>query len=127
MWLSPLLQADLRASYCPELFACDASPDGAGLVSAPLPQPVVRELWRRAEAKGYYTKLEEVAAATLKELELDPLDPADQPVLPVVEPVPLFPVPPCLQEGLLYDVVKLYAGSGNWTQAHEEQGCPAGS
>ena len=79
VWLSPLLQADLRTDYCPELFACDASPDGAGLVSVSLPQPVVRELWRHAEAKGYYTKLDGVAASTLKELELDPLDPADQP------------------------------------------------
>ena len=91
----------------------------------PEAQPVVRELWRHAEAKGYYTKLDGVAASILKELELDPLDPADQPVLPVVEPVPLFPVPPCLQEGLLYDVVELFAGSGNWTQAHKEQGLSA--
>ena len=46
-------------------------------------------------------------------------------MLPVVEPVPLFPVPPCLHEGLLYDVVELFAGSGNWTQAHKEQGLSA--
>ena len=125
VWLAPVLQADLRVGYCPELFACDASPDGAGLVAASVPEPVVRELWRHAEAKGYYTKLEGVAAATLKELELDPLDPADQPALPCVEPVPSFPVPPSLQEGLLFDVVELFAGEGNWTQAHAEQGLSA--
>ena len=94
VWLAPLLHADLCTTYCPHIFACDASPDSAGLVSAPVPESVFRELWRHAEAKGYYAKLAGIAAATLQELELNPLDPADQPAVPVVEPVPLFPVPP---------------------------------
>ena len=53
--LGPLIQTDLRVSYVDKLFAMDASPDGAGLVEADLPNSVVKELWRFSEQRGFYT------------------------------------------------------------------------
>ena len=44
--LGPLLQTDLRASWCPKVFMMDASPSGAGLCEADATRSVVQELWR---------------------------------------------------------------------------------
>ena len=68
--LAPLLTSDIRASFCPFLFCMDASPDGAGLCSAPLPASAIRELWRFSEQKGFYTKLQNNAGALLESLGL---------------------------------------------------------
>ena len=42
--LGPLLQTDLRASWCPRLFCMDASPSGAGLCSVGAPVNAIQEL-----------------------------------------------------------------------------------
>ena len=69
-----LLVSDLRTTYAEALYAMDASPDDAGLCSAPLPGNVVKELRRFSEQKGFYTRLVAPAAATLLELPGEPLN-----------------------------------------------------
>ena len=65
--LGPVLQTDLRASWCPKIFVMDASPTGAALCSCDAPPPVVQELWRFTEQRGYHTRLEGPATAALRE------------------------------------------------------------
>ena len=107
--LGPLLQADLRASYAPFLFAMDASPSGAGLVAADLPAPVIQELWRYSEQRGCYTRLQNPAAAVLNELGED-YEPEFAPG-PPCNLGAKFPLRPALVEGVLYDVVELFVVS----------------
>ncbi|CAE7477405.1 NLRC3, partial [Symbiodinium necroappetens] len=123
--VGPLLQADLRATYPGFLYAMDASPSGAGLCRAALPESVLRELWRHTEQKGFYTKLLEPASALLTDLGLSE-DPgaffveglssaSSSPFTP--EPLPLRR--PC--DGLVYFLC-LFGGDSNWASAH----CRAG-
>ena len=123
--IGPLLQADLRVSYPGFLYAMDASPSGAGLCRAALPESVLRELWRHTEQKGFYTKLLEPASALLTDLGLSE-DPGaffveglssatSSPFTP--EPLPLLRP----RAGLVYFLC-LFGGDSNWTSAH----CRAG-
>ncbi|CAE7186703.1 unnamed protein product, partial [Symbiodinium pilosum] len=126
LWLAPLFVSDLRCSCVPSLFALDASPFASGMVSAPLAESIVAELWRHGEQRGYYTRLESPATATLRELGLETeaafgAAPVDHPSLDV-------PVPASLREGFLFDCVELFSGETHWTDAHARAGlhCHAG-
>ena len=126
VWLAPLFVSDLRCSYVPSLFALDASPSASGMVSAPLAESIVAELWRHGEQRGYYTRLESPATAILRELGLETeaafgATPVDHPSLDV-------PVPASLREGFLFDCVELFSGEAHWTDAHARAGlhCHAG-
>ncbi|CAE7456050.1 cigA, partial [Symbiodinium necroappetens] len=66
--VGPLLQTDLRTGWCPEVFCMDASPTGAGLCTAPVPENAVAELHRYSEQRGFYTKLEAPSSAALREM-----------------------------------------------------------
>ncbi|CAE7921921.1 unnamed protein product [Symbiodinium sp. KB8] len=123
--VAPLLQADLRATYPGFLYAMDASPSGAGLCCAALPESVLRELWRHTEQKGFYTKLLEPASALLTDLGL-----SEDPGAFLVEGLssasssPFTPEPLPLRrprDGLVYFLC-LFGGDSNWTSAH----CRAG-
>ncbi|CAE7269931.1 unnamed protein product, partial [Symbiodinium necroappetens] len=120
--LGPVLQADLRVEYTPFLYAMDASPSGAGICRAPVPQHVIAELWRHTEQKGYYSKLESPAAALLREQGLEPTAPSEMPKLGFCAET-LFPRP--LQEGILFDVLEVFSGSKVWTRAHVQLGMSA--
>ena len=123
--VGPLLQADLRAVYPSKLYAMDASPTGAGLCCADLPEHVVKELWRHTEQKGFYTKLLDPASALLNTLDLseDPgasfvenLRSGDSaPFSP--EPLPLR-VPRCGGGSFLC----LFGDENNWAAAHARAG-----
>ena len=56
---------NLRACTLPEVFAVDASPQGAGACVAPVGAAVGRELYRHVETRGFYTRLASSAAAAL--------------------------------------------------------------
>ncbi|CAE7185797.1 unnamed protein product, partial [Symbiodinium microadriaticum] len=66
--VGPLRQTDLRTGWCPEVFCMDASPTGAGLCTAPVPENAVAELHRYSEQRGFYTKLEAPSSAALREM-----------------------------------------------------------
>ena len=118
--LGPVLQTDLRVSYTERLFAMDASPDGAGLVEATLPESVVKELWRFSEQHGFYTRLANPAADCLEDLGIDST-PAfghtDAPAAPQC-----FPVGRPLAEGVVYDALELFSETDEWTAAHQAAG-----
>ena len=118
-WIAPLLVSDLRTTYAEALCAMDASPEGAGLSSAPLPGNVVKELWRFSEQKGFYTRLVGCATATLLELGLESMTDLGAPVEAFDS---AFPLRPALAEGILFDCVELFAGEGNWSSAHRAAG-----
>ena len=123
--LAPCAQADLRAAFCPRIYAMDASPWGGGIVYADSTSVATAELWRHSEQRGYHTNLLSPAAATLEELGFDssgalafgvPSNEHDNPSRPSHR------IPRSLQEGILFDCVELFRGSGNWSQCHADIG-----
>lgn len=119
-------QADLRVSFYPKIFALDASPWGGGIVAVADSTPeAVAELWRHSEQKGFYSNLLGPAASTLKEIGCDPQE--ELVYGPQNEHGPLphewtARIPPSLQEGILYDAVELFRGSGNWSKCRAHHG-----
>ena len=112
----------------------DASPSGGGLCSTAMPASVAQELWRFSEQRGFYTRLLGPASALLSELGLDfmpefgpecELDSALQASVRSTgasdRPLLLRPV----QEGILFDVVELFSGSGHWSACHAAVGLVA--
>ena len=116
--LGPVLQADLRCSYVPWIYAMDASPTGAGLCAAPVPASVVGELWRHTEQKEYYTRLDSTDSAMLREFGLDASDPST-PAAAVAPTSYQASLPRPVQEGILFDVLEVVAGSRHRTLAHQ--------
>lgn len=120
--LGAVAQTDMRVTTCPHVFCMDASPSGAGIVQAPEAEHVVAELWRHAEQRGFYTKLEGSAAALLRELDIDPEPSMGQDTGSHLLASPNFPPPKHLREGYLFECIELFKGEGNWTSAHEAVG-----
>ena len=60
--LAPLMTSNLRASMSDQLVASDASGSALASVRAQVPVPVVREVWRHRNRRGYYTKLSTACA-----------------------------------------------------------------
>eukprot|EP00438_Fugacium_kawagutii_P015642 Skav215148 [mRNA] locus=scaffold2462:83903:87145:- [translate_table: standard] len=123
--LGPCAQADLRVSFAPEIFSLDASPWAGGIVAADSSPSAVAELWRHSEQKGFHTNLLSPAAELLKGHGIDPEQELlygedNRPAEPLTAPV--VTVPPTLQEGILYDCVELFRGSGNWSLCHQQHG-----
>ncbi|CAE7376299.1 unnamed protein product [Symbiodinium sp. CCMP2592] len=118
--IGPLLQTDLRVGWCGELFCMDASPTGAGLCAASVPATAVAELHRFAEQRGYYTKLEAPATATLRELGLE----TEPTYFDAEAPAPRLeiPLPRSLSEGILYDCCELFHEPRTWSLQHAALG-----
>ena len=121
--LGPCAQADLRVAFHDRLFSLDASPYGGAIVSAETTESLVSELWRHSEQRGYHTNLLGPAGAILAEHGIDA---ADQPEL--ISPITHshephnHKIPASLTEGVLYDCVELFRGSGVWSAAHHLHG-----
>ena len=56
-FLSPLMSTNLKAGWHPRLVSTDASPFGAGSVTTPVPEPILREFWRHREKRGTCTRV----------------------------------------------------------------------
>ncbi len=122
--LGCVAQSDLRVSHSPHLYSTDASPTGGAVVETHIGASASAELWRHTEQKGFYTRLQSLVTAYLEEKGLDP-DPhcvcADPQQL--VDRQEIFDsVPRALQEGILYDVLEIFRGSGNWSASHAAAG-----
>ena len=120
VWLAPLLVTNLRTDYIEQVFCTDASPFAAGICAAPLAKAAVKELWRHSEQRGFYTKLEEPATATLRELGLPTL-----PTFGVPGPCSLdsaFPARGSAQAGFQYDCLALFCRDDNWERSHRAAG-----
>ena len=117
------LVTDLRADYCEDLFALDASPFASGICRAHVGSVATRELWRHCEQRGFYTRLESPATALLREIGCDP-----GPLLLSEDPGQQFPasfqcrIPRALSEGYVWDCIEIFRGEGSWSTAHEFAG-----
>eukprot|EP00438_Fugacium_kawagutii_P010778 Skav220890 [mRNA] locus=scaffold3880:13453:20349:+ [translate_table: standard] len=121
--LGPCAQADLRVNHCPKVFSLDASPYGGAIVTAETTTSLTQELWRHAEQRGYHTNLVGPAGSILRELGLDSVEELEHNHHKTPGQIPLVhTIPPSLQEGILYDCVELFRGSGGWSAAHSKQG-----
>jgi len=118
--LGPMCVSDLRVDIAPFIYCTDASPYGGGICVASEGIPVVKELWRHCEQRGYYSGLLNPSGAILSELGLEPATVA----LPELgEPVETsIRIPKALHEKFLFDCLELFRGEGNWTLAHEDLG-----
>ena len=119
--------SDLRVSHSPHLYSTDASPTGGAVVRTHIGTSASAELWRHTEQKGFYTRLQSPVTAYLEEKGLDP-DPHS--VCPDPQQMSdrqeIFDsIPRALQEGILYDVLEIFRGSGNWTSSHAAAGLRA--
>lgn len=119
--------SDLRVTHSPHLYSTDASPTGGAVVMTHIGASASAELWRHTEQKGFYTRLQSPVTAYLEEKGLDP-DPNS--VCPdpkqMCDRQEIFDsIPKALQEGILFDVLEIFRGSGNWTSCHAAAGLRA--
>ena len=61
--MSPFAETDLRARFAAAFTASDASPYGAGAVTAEIPEEVAQEMWRYRDRRGAYVRLDDPDAA----------------------------------------------------------------
>ena len=125
--LGSTAQSDLRAHYCPKIVTMDASPTGGAVCSADLGSTACKEIWRHTEQRGYYTRLQSPVSALLTEKGIDSVTaeqfgPRTNEVSLQVEPFVEQHVPSNLQEGILFDAVELFRGTGNWSAVHGARG-----
>ena len=126
--LSPLAQSDLRTHFSSKVFIMDASPYGGAVCSASVGETASRELWRHTEQRGCYTKLQSPVSEILSEKGLEPetmqIHVAPSQEASFVHPSESFSfnIPSILSEGVLYDCVEVFRGSGNWSHAHVQRG-----
>ena len=97
----PLVFTNVSVDYRPVLYASDSSSKLGAFTVAPLPVDESKLLWRNADKKGFYTKLDSPVRAILRELV---------PETEIIEEV--------LHEGpfkaplLSFDFVEFYGGAG---------------
>ena len=129
--LAPVMQTDLRTSIAPELFMLDASPYGGGICFAPFTASAADELWRHSEQRGYYTRLQSEAGATLRELGLEHEEffgeeacrfdlgasQSDNSAL-----FAKISKSYLVDKTQAFDCIELFSGQGNWSSSHTAVG-----
>ena len=128
--LAPTMQTDLRADIANVLYMLDASPYGGGLCHAEFSASGAEELWRHSEQRGFYTRLQSPAGATLRELGFEHTEFFGEDAQHTVFPDGVLTSPPLLkiQERVLkdetkaFDCIELFSGQGNWSRSHSELG-----
>eukprot|EP00438_Fugacium_kawagutii_P029139 Skav202633 [mRNA] locus=scaffold1259:37280:43123:+ [translate_table: standard] len=120
-----LAHSDLRAKYSKHLFTTDASPWGGAVCRAEIGELATQELWRHSEQKGFYTKLESPVSSILSEKGIPHegnLFGHNDSINTLEMNSSLSSIPPSLREGVLYDAIELFRGTGNWSSAHSAMG-----
>ena len=120
--LGPLAQSDLTATYSSTLFCTDASPQAGAVISAPIGASATKELWRHCEQRGYYTRLQSPLSEIMHEKGLDPISTAHYEPRSEEPLKSAFSIPPPIPEGVLFDCIEIFRGTGNWSEAHLAQG-----
>ena len=116
--LAPLMATNLVAQLEPTLYASDASMAKGAVVSTGLSSDEALLLWRTAERKGGYTRLDPAARALLKSVGDPDLE---------EQCLQGFPVAPQKSPPLRFDFVEVCAGAGKITHYCNEMGlacCP---
>ena len=121
--LAPMAHSDLRTKYSEYLFTTDASPWGGAVCKARVGKDVSQELWRHSEQKGFYTRLESPVSCILSEkgIEHESNLFGDE-TSTLDRPSAILHIPKPLSEGLLFDGIELFRGTGNWSEAHVAMG-----
>ena len=99
-------------------------PTSGAVISAAVGKEAVQEIWRHCEQRGYYTRLQSPASEILTEKGIEPeslkmFSPAGPNNTSSFSQVS---VPTPLSEGILFDVVEVFRGSGNWSETHASHG-----
>ena len=126
--LRTCLQTDLRAEYDPALCCVDASPHGGAVCSAQIGKVASFELWRHGELRGHHTRLQSEVSSILSEKGIPNFgaegfgdhNPVPNPFKPVMHFASSIPQP--LEEGILFDCVEIFRGTGNWSICHQNAG-----
>ena len=126
--LFPCLATDLRASYHPDLYALDASPFAGAVCASEIGSSASAELGRFGELRGYHTRLQSEVSALLSEKGIDhegdkmfgaaSTVPEELQVRPSLD----FRIPKPSAEGVLFDAIELFRGSGNWSSSLSQAG-----
>ena len=84
------------------------------------------ELWRHTEQRGFYTRLLNPAGQILHEKGIQTAEDFEKHECQfkpeVMLEAPPLGIPSSLQEGILFDCVEIFKGSGGWSQAHAAVG-----
>ncbi|CAE8691311.1 unnamed protein product, partial [Polarella glacialis] len=113
--LAPVIVTDLRAEPLERLFATDASPWAAGIVSTGLGSAAILELSRVADHRGFYTRIDSAVGSYLSEVGARSSE--TQALLNE-----MLSIPRPLSEGVLWDVCEVFKGEGHFSKMHEERG-----
>lgn len=118
----PLAQSDLRTHYSNKIYCTDASPSWGAVVAADIGSTASAELWRHSEQKGFYTRLQSPSSEIL--IEKGFISEANETFCPSVPKAWAISesVPAPLNEGILYDCIEIFRGTGNWSSCHESLG-----
>ena len=118
----PLAQSDLRTHYSQKIYCTDASPSGGAVVAADIGPKASAELWRHSEQRGFYTRLQSPNSEIL--IEKGFVSEAHETFSPSVPEAWAISdsIPAPLSEGILYDCIEIFRGSGNWSSSHAALG-----
>ena len=119
--LGPIAQTDLKVKYATKIFCTDASPYGAAVIQSDITPEASEEIWRHSEQRGFHTRLESPVVELLREKGIEP-ESIMGPDNPVVPSKTLGCIPRTLQEGILFDCIEIFRGSGNWSITHGDRG-----
>ena len=119
--LGPIAQTDLKVKYATKIFCTDASPYGAAVIQSDITAEASKEIWRHSEQRGFHTRLESPVVELLREKGIEP-ETIMGPDNPVVRSKSLGCIPRTLQEGILFDCIEIFRGSGNWSKTHGDRG-----
>ena len=120
--LGSMAQGDLRTDYSSKLFCTDASPKGGAVTQADIGPIASQEFWRHTEQRGYYTRLQSPITEILHEKGFFV---ESESAIVTKDPLPestSFSIPAPMHEGILYDCLEIFRGSGNWSEAHHRKG-----
>ena len=120
--LSPFVQSDLRVEYSDKIYCTDASPSGGAVISAPIGQTAAEEIWRHTEQRGYYSRLQSPASEILSEKGLEVESMMHHISKDPLPEISNSSVPSPLAEGIVFDCLEIFRGSGNWSSVHSSHG-----
>ena len=107
---APFMFSNLRAQPLDQVFATDASLQGAGVCAAEFSRSATLELCRFAEQKGFYTRVDTSTLGTHEALQGLPIHSMPE------------TVPGSLSEGFLWDFCEVFRGHGDLSKAHAALG-----
>jgi hypothetical protein len=120
--LGPVCQSDIRAKHSTRIFSTDASPSGGAVIAADIGSTASGEIWRHCEQRGFYTRLQSPVSEILQEKGYEPCS-NEAFISAASVPTPaVMHVPAPMTEGILYDCIEIFRGTGNWSEAHSQHG-----